>query len=509
MSTVPTKLKQLAVATVAGFQLALPVAAADTNPTPSDNGSGSSAAQAAEIEALKQEVQALAQKVDALEHQQQVPPTSTVAPASPDIADLDQKVRILERQREIDQEDAAAQAKTRPKISLSQNGFTFSSPDTNSVASFHGVLQVDSRTFLGNTAIPSGTSGFLLRRARPIFSGTVFKDYDFNFTPEFGGSTVQILDAYLNYHYDPAFQIQAGKFKSPVGLEQLQADVNTSFNERALPSYLLPYRDIGVELHGDLDGGVLSYAAGVFNGSPDYNNTTVNSALSNGKAFVGRVFTQPFKNTDVLPLQGLGFGVGGSYEHDDALASELTPGYVTDGQEKFFSYTNSAVAAGTHWRISPQGYYYYGPFGLLGEYAVSDQKVAGGTVTKGSPIALDNTAWQISGGWVLTGEDAGYNGVTPLHPFNLHNGEWGALQVVARYADLDVDHKAFTDGFANPNTSASEAQSWSVGLNWYLNRNFRINGSFSHTDFTGGKGSSATVTARPEDVVFTRIQLGF
>jgi len=88
-----------------------------------------------------------------------------------------------------------------------------------------------------------GNDSILLRRARPILSGTVFRDFDFLFVPEFGGgtpgasssaTTPSIYDAYVNYRYSPAFQIQAGKFKAPVGLEQLQADVNISFNERSL-----------------------------------------------------------------------------------------------------------------------------------------------------------------------------------------------------------------------------------------------------------------------------------
>jgi phosphate-selective porin OprO/OprP len=515
MRTVQTKLKQLAIATVAGFQLTLPATAADSTNTPPDNGSGSNASQATEIEALKQEIQALAQKVDALEHQQQAPPPAAAVPSSPSVADLDQKVRVLERQREIDQENAATLAKSQPKISMNQNGFSFSTADTNFVANFHGVLQVDSRTYFNNPKLPAGTDGFLLRRARPIFNGTVFKDFDFNFTPEFGGTTLQILDAYINYRYNPSIQLEAGKFKSPVGLEALQADVNTTFNERSMVSDLLPYRDTGVDLHGDLAGGVLSYAAGIFNGSPDLNTATSNSGLDNGKAFVGRLFAQPFKNSDLVPLQGLGFGVAGSYQHDDSVTTELTPGYTTDGQEKFFTYSSKVLPAGTHWRISPQGYYYYGPFSLLGEYAISAQRLTGGSVTGNTPVTLENTAWEITGGWVLTGEDAGYNGVTPLHPFNLHNGNWGAFQLVARYANLDIDNDAFTDGFASASTtgnftaSASEARAWSVGLNWYLNRNIRINGSFSRTDFTGGRGTGATVTAQPENVLFTRIQLAF
>jgi phosphate-selective porin OprO/OprP len=515
VSTVPIKLKQLAAATVVGWQLALPAVAAETTQTTPVIGSGSSAVQAAEIEALKQEVQVLAQKVDALEQLQQAPQRVATALSSPALADLDQQVRIPGHPPEIDQEDAAALAKTRPKIALSQDGFSMSTPDTNFVASLHGLLQVDSRSFFGNTTIPSGTSGFRLRRARPIFSGTVLKDFDFNFTPEFGGSVVQILDAYGNYRYDSPVQIQAGKFRSPIGLEQLQNEPATFFNERSLVTDLIPYRDVGVELHGDGSGGGLSYAAGVFNGSPDYNPTTVNSALGNGKALVGRVFTQPFKSTSVRTLQELGFGVGGSYEHDDGGASQLTPGYNTDGQEKFFTYGSKVLPAGTHWRICPQGYYYYGPYGLLSEYAVSAQRVVGGSVTGAKPVTLENTAWEISGGWVLTGEAADYNGVVPRHPFNLHNGQWGAVQLVARYAHLKVDDNAFADGFASADStgtftaSAAGAQAWSVGLNWFLNRDIRVNGSFSRTDFTGAQETGATVTTRPEDVLFTRIQLAF
>jgi phosphate-selective porin OprO/OprP len=90
------------------------------------------------------------------------------------------------------------------------------------------------------------------------------------------------------------------------------------------------------------------------------------------------------------------------------------------------------------------------------------------------------------------------------------------LQVVGRYADLDVDNAAFPF-FANPAASASEARAWSVGLNWYLNRNIRVNASYSHTAFTGGgtaTGSAAasppgSVTGHSEDVVFTRVQIAF
>jgi phosphate-selective porin OprO/OprP len=231
---------------------------------------------------------------------------------------------------------------------------------------------------------------------------------------------------------------------------------------------------------------------------------------------------QPFKTTGIAALQNLGVGVGGSWG-SSSITNTLglpnttggtLPGFYTDGQQQFFAYnpaTGGVVANTDHWRLSPQGYYYYGPFGLLGEYVISDQGVKNSTSL--ATADLKNTAWEISGGWVLTGEDASYAGVTPRHPFDPRNGSWGALQLVARYAELNVDKAAFPN-FANPATSASGAQAWAVGLNWYLNKNIRVNASFSRTTFTGGGTTAATtppnsVASHSEDVFFTRVQLSF
>ena len=394
---------------------------------------------------------------------------------------------------------------------VGDKGLSVSSADSNFVFQLHAVIQVDNRTFFNdkdnhNHSI-QGNDGFILRRARPIFSGTVYKDFDFLFVPDFGGSSVQIFDAYLTYHPKPWFQVRAGKFKVPVGLERIAIRdqcLRTFFNERGLPTDLVPNRDVGFEILGDVADGRLSYAAGVFNGVGDGRNSA-NSDFEDHREFAGRLFLQPFKTTSLTALQNFGFGIAGSWGNTFSNVTGLPSAYLTDGQQQLFAYTNNVVANGEHWRLSPQGYYYYGPFGLLGEYVISNQRV-----TKGAASAnLQNTAWQIAGSWVLTGEDATYTGVTPKHPFELGANHWGALQLVARYADLDIDNAAFPI-YANPATSASEAKAWAVGLNWYLNRNIRVNASFSRTTF-GGKinPAAATVVRQPEEVFFTRVQLGF
>ena len=110
---------------------------------------------------------------------------------------------------------------------------------------------------------------------------------------------------------------------------------------------------------------------------------------------------------------------------------------------------------------------------------------------------------------MLTGEDATYGAITPNKPFDLRKNQWGALQLVARYGELDIDNRAFKGSiYADPTKSATGAQTWSAGLNWYLNKSIRANASFSHTEFDGPV-TSGNVAYKPENVVFSRLQLAF
>src|ERR1700761_2128294 len=118
------KIKQLIAVTVsaaAGAQFALPAVAADDTNTPPQvpayaadaNGGSGSQAGAEQIRELKSEVDALVKKVNQLEKQQ--PAGQPVVQQAP-IDNLDQQVRILERERKNDNADAEALAKAQPKF---------------------------------------------------------------------------------------------------------------------------------------------------------------------------------------------------------------------------------------------------------------------------------------------------------------------------------------------------------------------------------------------------------
>lgn len=476
----------------------------------------------AEVQRLQTQIKELENKVGSLESGRVVPEIVATPKEGPTTQELDQKIRVVERNNELAAEAAEARAKDVSRISIGSGGVVLSSPDTNFVLKLRGLVQVDSRTFFDDSPYSEGNDGFLIRRARPIFEGTVFRDFDFLLTPDFAGNAATLVDAWINYRYRPELQLRAGKMKGPVGLENLQSDAVGSFNERSLANDLVPTRNIGLQLGGDIAGGIASYAVGVYNQDGDYRNPA-NSDFNDNKEFAGRIFLQPFKNSNADGLRGLGFGVAGSWADLTFSANGLPnttggtlPGYATTGQQQFFAYNALVQADGPHWRLSPQGYYYWGPFGLLGEYVISDQGVYN-TATLGR-ANLHNTAWQAAAQWVLTGEPASFTGVTPKHSFDPRIGNWGAWQVVARVSQLKIDNDAFPI-FSNPDISANEALAWSVGLNWWLNKNIRILTSFSYTTFEGGGTINpaipgtlvppGTVTSQDEKVFFTRIQLSF
>jgi phosphate-selective porin OprO/OprP len=494
------------------------------------------AATSAKVEALQQaheereqklrsRVNELESKVGSLEAGRVLPEISVSAQDGPTTGELDQKIRVLARQGELAAEAAEAKAKELPRLTAGASGFSLSSADTNYVLKLRGLVQADSRTFFGDNSYLEGNDTFTLRRARIIFEGKLARDFDFQLTPDFAGNAATLLDAWVNYQLRPELQFRVGKFKGPVGLENLQADAVGSFNERGLPAALVPTRSVGLQLGGELGDGVVSYAVGIFNNTGDSRNSA-NSDFNDDKEFAGRIFLQPFHHSEIASLRGLGFGVAGSFSQINSNANALPgntggtlPGYTTTSLQQFFAYnplTGTVVADGDHWRLAPHVTYYYGPFGFLGEYTISEQGVQNSATA--ARAQLQHTAWQISAQWVLTGEPASFTGIKPARPFDLRSGGWGAWQLVGRVGQLKIDDEAF-NGFANPTTSAGEAFSWGVGLNWWLNQNVRILTSFSHTRFEGGgqvnpliPGSlvpPGTVAAEDEQAFLTRVQIFF
>jgi phosphate-selective porin OprO/OprP len=419
---------------------------------------------------------------------------------------LEQKILVLERKQELEAEAAAAAANRTATVTVSDRGFVLASADGTNSIRLRGLVQLDARHFFGDDAIVN--NALVLRRARMIFDGRLSRDYSFQLATDFGGSGVSLLDACLNYTYANGLKFRFGRFKSPIGLEQLQSDTWTFFTERSIATNLVPNRDVGIQAWGDLLDGRVSYAAGVFNGVADGASST-NTDFDSGKDLVGRVTVTPFKNTAGSPLQGLNLGLAASIGREQTAAGR-TAGYRTDGQQMFFAYNSSVIADGRSWRFTPQLDYRDGSFGLLGEYIRSTVNVRPGAT--GGKAELQNQGWQLAAGYVLTGEDSAYDGVVPQSRFDRSAGTWGAFELTARVARLEVDDAAFP-AFASAASNASEATSIGVGLNWYLSNtvSFKIDHYQTRFGFNSAAPlvSTAPALRQDEKVVITRFQIGF
>jgi phosphate-selective porin OprO/OprP len=377
-----------------------------------------------------------------------------------------------------------------------QDGFFVQSADGSNRLVFGLVAQVDGR-FAVDDPLPI-TNTFTMRKMRPTFTGRVARYFDFKVMPDFGNGTTLLTDAYFDIRFSPKFRVRTGKDKTPVGYELLQGDAFLLFPERSLASSLVPNRDVGVQAQGDL-GARFFYAAGLFNGVPDGASATTDLDVNNAKDVAGRVVVQPFRQAAPAPAtrrSGLGFQLGGSV----GTQAGALPSFRTSVGQTYFSYATGVTAGGTRTRVTPAVFYYYKALGVFGEYVRSTQTVARG----GVETDVTNQAWEVTASYVLTGEATSDRGVRPRAPFDPAGGSWGALQVLTRYARLDIDDAVRTGGLATAG-AASDAAQWTVAVNWYPAAYIKYYATFERTAFDEG-----VPAARPaEHVVLIRAQIGF
>jgi phosphate-selective porin OprO/OprP len=440
-----------------------------------------------------------------------------------EIEEQKQRLAVLERKLEIQQEAATAAAATAPRITASASRLQIGSTDNSNFVRFRGTLHTDNR-FFGGDSVAETADTFILRRVRPTLEGTFGGIYDFRFMPDFASGRTVIVDAYAAARFKPGAVLTVGKFKPPVGLERLQSSADIRFIERALPTNLVPNRDLGVQLSGDFAGGAFSYQVGYFNGVTDGNSSdslTVPDVESDTAGdYAARVFFQPFINSENFNLRGLGLGIGSTWQDVPGNpGNTYLSAYRSPGQQSVFSYrantatgvtpNNATFANGERLRLAPQLYYYRGSFGLLGEYTQVDQDVSRTVAGTTRTDTLTNSAWQVQFSWFVTGEEEAFRGFTPGSTLQPGKPGWGAFEVVARYHELDVDDDAFAGGansFANPLTAISKETAYGVGVNWYPWNTVKLSLNYETTTFEGG---AATGDRADEDLLFSRFAINF
>jgi phosphate-selective porin OprO/OprP len=362
-----------------------------------------------------------------------------------------------------------------PRVVAGQDGFAIQSPDGDFRLQFGLLVHADGR-FAAGDAEDQVIDTFAFRRLRPYLRSRFSGRFEFYFNPDFAGGMLVVQDAYVDTIFSPGFRVRIGKGKTPFGLERLHPASNLLFFNRALPTALVPNRDLGVQILGDVGGGLVSYLAGVMNGVADGGSADVDNG--DGKDISGRVIVRPFARLTPSPLRGLGLAVSGSSGRQSGAGA--LPTFRTQSLEQpYYSY-NGASADGVRTRYSPQMFYYYKGFGGFAEYVRTTTPIRKGLVRE----EIAHEAWQVAASFVLTGEaaiDAGA-GVRPTANFDFGNGNLGAFQVAGRYHTLKIDARALALGLATP-ASASRIGAWTVGLNWYITGNLRYTFNFERSAF--------------------------
>src|ERR1035438_5646707 len=381
-------------------------------------------------------------------------------------------------------DQAVAPKKDAPPLAAGWSGehFFIRSPDGQFSISPYGYVNTDYRVYNGDGA-PSNT--FVLRQARFGFQGNYGSHFDFAILADASATTGSIVrDVYLNVRYKPELQFQAGQFKAPFGQETGIGDTSLDFIERGLQSLLYPsaasaYRSPGATFHGDIDGGVMQYWVGAFNGKGyALANTT------NEPEVIGRLRFYPWRKSENDWLKQFAFG--GSIDHarsrglsgDQSFSSTLP-----DGTYTFFP--QFAINGGIS-RYNGEFTYIKNRFALRGEYdQLMESRDNVGSEQPGglgflSLPQIRAKAYDVSATYLLTGAKRPENGTPrvnhplfgPATPGGKGRG-LGAWELAFRITGvhalepgtsfLQYYQKGFVPTFNDHTTE------YTAGLNWYPN----------------------------------------
>ncbi len=360
-----------------------------------------------------------------------------------------------------------------------KDGVVLHSQDNQHQVRVTGLLQADYRAY-PNPGDAADIDTFLVRRARLGIEANVFKNYELRFVPDWGNGRSLIQDAYINIHHFDEVQLQIGKFRPPVGYERLIRARFMPLFERSMLDQLIPARDTGIMLHGqDLFGGRLDYAISAMNGE-------MNSDVDSNKLrdLIGRVAVTPFHGESFPEiLRQIQVGISGSTgKQESALAPNVlrTPGSIP-----WLTFASSVRADGTRTRWTPEVTYFYRSFGFAAQYLHMSQEVRASAV--GPIVNIPFDGYYLHGTYLLTGEQrTSYNQVvTPNRPFDPRHplASPGAWELVGRFSHLQVGEQIFLPGslrLADPNSNSAAASELSLGFNWHLNSQVRMQFNWEH-----------------------------
>ena len=374
-------------------------------------------------------------------------------------------------------------------------GYHLETKDKEFSIGVSGMTQLDGILYTRPTPGMQTSSGFYNPRTRIYFEGHVTEPISWEFSFQNFYDTVALLDAYVNFNYDPRFQVQIGRYKNPFGYEFYREHIwDLMAPERSVwANNYEANRRFGLMLHGVLGGHFLEYALGSFD--------TQRNALrpwDSLQDFEASLNFKPFYDREEgFWLRNLQFG--GSCDvgvENQPLSPAVLRVNRSPGGEAvnsagasnaaslpFLAFFPTVLERGSRDLWEAHLAYYCGGLSLVSTLEGGHESYSNGAAPR---VHVPVDGWSVQAGYLLTGETIrDRTNIQPLRPFDLRQGRCGcgAWEVTARYSQIDLDSRVFTFGLADPRSWTNHVKETDVGVNWYLNQFVKVYFDWEHAVF--------------------------
>lgn len=363
--------------------------------------------------------------------------------------------------------------------------------DTRKSITFTAAAQVDVgavRQTDSGPGAPDIHSGTAIRRARIGVQGAAFGDFSYKVELDLagkGGVAANARDVYIRYNGFRPVALTVGNIKPRTGMEASFSDSSNAqtFIESSMLSSLYTTtgaRNIGIlaSTGGDHWSGSLGWFG------DDLNNNGVAAPGEEGHGLHGRLTWAPVTTGDALLHLGVS-GFDRAVSTDAAGISQLRPHAqpesAIDGA-RLIDAGNIAFAENVR-LVGLEAAGFLGPVGFQGEWGRMEVD------RTGRPDAAFSGGY-LGANWFLTGESRAYDprsGVftrfTPRVNADPKSGDWGAWEIAARWSTLDLDSdKNVFAGTTLLGIRGGQETNYTLGLNWYWSRYFRIMLNYVHAE---------------------------
>lgn len=308
--------------------------------------------------------------------------------------------------------------------------------------------------------------GTEFRRAYFGFQGTVYGNIEIKAEYDFAPDTANFVDVYMGFVDLHGVNVRVGHFKEPTGLEELTSDLNSTFMERGLTNRLGPVRNTGIMVFDSALEEDLTWAVGFFRDSNGFADDL--DANQSDHSFTGRVTYCPWYEEKGARSAH----VGASYSVRDTDAavtftskpeSNIAPNVIT----------TAAMTTDEHDLLGLEAAVVLGSLSFQTE--LTQARIDGTSANEDDPTL---TGFYVYASYFLTGEyrpysrsTGTYERIKPKTNYGKDGGS-GAWELALRFSTLDFDE-------ANADQELTDI---TLGANWYLNPNARIQANIVHAD---------------------------